>query len=302
MHFDGFAQHTVTLMVRGSRRLCGGAASGGFPGRRKVDLHFCVGVRFAVGAASEAVCGGVRVEEVVCDVGEFSQIGQVATFALLAGVEGFFGGVEPSKGFGDGFSGAGFHCVVTEVENVGGCVGGGIRGFAIEEQGAFDAFEGSGGGVDGGEERLEDAGGQALEMFGYSFLVVIVVAVGVFGGEIVHDQQRGEEILQSSTVVLRPFHALENVLAQTVLFDAEMQRGPARGEGQTEIGVAGGAAGEEHQVGDAQRTGHGGVVAQSVTATLLQTRRRVRLHHRAHVFDQLRDGRTNIAGSYADDH
>ena len=84
-------------------------------------FDFGVGVWFAVTPACEALCR-LWVEQVVCDVVELAQIGEAAAFALVAvaaGVRQPLCSVEPSKGLGDRFCGAGFDGVVAEVEDVG---------------------------------------------------------------------------------------------------------------------------------------------------------------------------------------
>lgn len=104
------------------------------------------------------------------------------------------------------------------------------------------------------------------------------------------------------SIALGPLHALHDILDQTVLVDTEMQRGASGRNGESHVGVAVLAAGEENQVADAQRPGHGRVVTQLVVAALLQPRCRVWLHHAADVLDQLRHTGTDLAGADADDH
>lgn len=222
-----------------------------FPRRGGQDFDLGVGGGVGVAAGGEAAG---RVEEVVGDVGEVVQIGEGVFGAGVAEVG--FGGVEAAEGAGDA-SAFGADGVVAEVEGVGGGfvgLGGWVRGVgwrggggevAVEEEDAPDGSEGGGLRVDGGEERLEDAGCEGFEVFGDG------LGWGVFGrlggGKVVHDEEGGREVFFAAGFgVLLGFL---DVFAEGVFLDAEVEGGAAGGDGQAQVGVAGGRAGEEEEVG-----------------------------------------------------
>ena len=88
------------------------------------------------------------------------------------------------------------------------------------------------------------------------------------GGEVVHDEEGGGEVFFAAGfgVLLR----FLNVFAEGVFLDAEVQGRAARGDGQAQVGVAGGGAREQQQVRYAEGAGHGGVVAEPVGASFLE--------------------------------
>lgn len=62
---------------------------------------------------------------------------------------------------------------------------------------------------------------------------------------------------------------LLNVLDEGVVFDAEAKGWAARRVRKTHVGVAAGRFGEEEEVRDAERTAHGGVIAEFICSSFL---------------------------------
>lgn len=57
------------------------------------------------------------------------------------------------------------------------------------------------------------------------------------------------------------FQSFSDILAKGILLHAEMKRGTSRGESEAEIGIACNGSREEEEMGNAERTSHGGVVS-----------------------------------------
>ena len=64
---------------------------------------------------------------------------------------------------------------------------------------------------------------------------------------------------------LRPPH----IFCERVPVDSEVECRAPGSDGKSEVGVSRLGSGEEHKVGDAQRSAHGNVVAKSVGLSLL---------------------------------
>lgn len=241
---------------------------------RVEDFDFGVGVGVGFGAGGEARGGGGGgVEEVVGDVGEVAEVGE-GGFAVAGVADEFFGGVEAPDAARE--AGAfGRDGVVPEVEGVGGGVwgwgwrdcGGGGGDFAVEEEDAADGGEGGGLWGDGREEGLEDGCREGFEVFGDDRGGGGAFGGG-WGGEVVHDKEGwGEVFFAAGFGVLLRFL---DVFAQGVFLDTEVEGWAAGSDGEAEVGVAGGGAREEEEVGYAQWAGHGGVVAEPVGSSFLQ--------------------------------
>src|SRR4051812_9819859 len=117
-------------------------------------------------------------------------------------------------------------------------------------------------GVDGREEGLEDRGGEGLKALRHFGLFG-----GIWGGKVVHDQQRwGLVVLATTSWAL---HRSLDILAQRIVLDLEVKGRSTRSNSQSHIRVAGCGLGEQHKVGDTKRSSHDGIISQSVGFALL---------------------------------
>lgn len=87
------------------------------------------------------------------------------------------------------------------------------------------------------------------------------------GEEVVHDEERRS--LKFEAAAVWPSLRLHDVFAETVFLYAEMESRASRCARKAKVCVTGFGSGEEEEVGDAQRAGHGGVVAEFIGAAFL---------------------------------
>lgn len=112
--------------------------------------------------------------------------------------------------------------------------------------------------------------------------------------------QWGSEILLAATLgmPLRPPH----IFCERVLVDSEVECRAPGSNSKSEVGVSRFGSGEEHKMGNAQRTAHGNVIAKSVGLSLLQPCRGTGLHDSPDIGSQLTDAGSYLAGANANDH
>ena len=208
------------------------------------NLNLGIRLGLAVTAACETVF--LRVQQVICNIVQFSEVGKGATVALAALVLQLLGFVQFAECFGHRFCGLGLDRVVTEVEHITRVLGVGVLRRAVQEHNALDRLQWCGCGVDWREERLEDCCGQALQVLGDVLLVFSLLGLALGGAEVVHDKQRRREVLGAST--LGSLHALVNVFAETVLLNSETKRRSSGCDGHAQLHVAALAATEKKKV------------------------------------------------------